>query len=65
MEKIEDKQFKKEFWEWFDNIPEEERKKFQFFKVDMAEIFFYNKIYKHRVSKNNESSNSSKNILEY
>lgn len=37
--------FKKEFWEWFDLLPEVEKKKFWYYGSDMAEIFFYNKIY--------------------
>jgi len=37
--------FKKAFWEWFDSLPKEERIKFQQYPADMAEIYFYNKIY--------------------
>ena len=38
-------EFKKEFWEWFDSLPKEERLKFKEYPADMAEIYFYNKIY--------------------
>lgn len=58
------KQFKEKFWEWFDSIPEDERKMFQSFKADMAETFFYNKFYKHQESKYDESGNANKDILE-
>ena len=39
--------FKKMFWEWFDSLPKKEREKFQTYPVDMAEIFYYNKYYRH------------------
>ena len=42
---IKDDNFKKEFWEWFDSLPKEEKKKFQIYRNDMAELYFYNKIY--------------------
>ena len=42
----EDEKFKKAFWEWFDNLPKKEKKKFQEYPSDMATIYFYNKIYK-------------------
>lgn len=37
--------FKVKFWEWFDRLPRPERKKFQEYPSDMAELFFYNKYY--------------------
>lgn len=46
------KKFKTEFWEWFDGISQIEKQKFWYFKEDMAEIFFYNKVY----SKKDEKS---------
>lgn len=44
-------EFKKLFWEWFDSLPQKERKKFQEYPSDMAELYFYNKIYSKIVSK--------------
>lgn len=44
-------EFKKEFWEWFDSISKTERAKFQNYPADMAELNFYNRVYRH---KNNE-----------
>lgn len=41
-------EFKKEFWDWFDNIPREERRKFQEYPADMAELNFYNRVYRHK-----------------
>ena len=45
-------EFKKEFWEWFDSLPKQERRKFQEYPADMAELYFYNKIYskKHKIA---------------
>lgn len=40
-------EFKKAFWEWFDNLPTKEREKFQNYPADMAELNFYNRFYKH------------------
>lgn len=45
---FDDPHFKKAFWEWFDSIPKEERERFQLYKADMAELFFFNKIYKNK-----------------
>ena len=39
--------FKKLFWKWFDSLSTKEREKFQTYPVDMAEIFYYNKHYRH------------------
>jgi len=39
-------EFKKQFWNWFDNISSAERKKFKEYPSDMAELFFYNKYYR-------------------
>ena len=38
-------EFKREFWLWFDALPTAEKRKFQNFPADMAELYFYNKIY--------------------
>ena len=40
-----DQSFRKKFWEWFDALPRTERKKFQEYPADMAEMYFYNKYY--------------------
>ena len=45
MEVFDTKEFKKAFWEWFDTLPKLERKKFQEYPADMAELYFYNKIW--------------------
>lgn len=45
IEEIESPTFKKEFWAWFDTLPETEKSKFWYYGSDMAEIYFYNKIY--------------------
>ena len=42
---LEKSEFKKEFWKWFDSLPKKEREKFQEYPADMAEKYFYNKIY--------------------
>lgn len=38
--------FKKAFWYWFDSLPPSERKKFYEYPSDMAELFFYNKVFR-------------------
>jgi hypothetical protein len=45
---LDDPRFKKEFWDWFDSISSQERRKFQEYNLDMAELYFYNKIYRHK-----------------
>lgn len=38
-------EFKKEFWLWFDSLPISEKKKFWYFKDDMAETNFYFRVW--------------------
>jgi hypothetical protein len=40
-----DKGFKQAFWKWFDSLPKVEKKRFWYYKVDMATTYFYNAIY--------------------
>jgi hypothetical protein len=40
-----DPHFKKLFWEWFDALSDKEKKRFQYYTADMAELYFYNKYY--------------------
>jgi hypothetical protein len=47
MEDMNSEEFKDAFWEWFDSIPFKERQKFKTYPSDMAELYFYNKIWKH------------------
>lgn len=37
----EHKHFKKEFWIWFDKLPASQKKRFWYFKYDIAETNFY------------------------
>lgn len=39
------KEFKKEFWEWFDKLPWHRKYSFWYFKEDMAETNFYFSVY--------------------
>ena len=48
-------EFKKAFWEWFDALPTQERKRFQEYPADMAELNFYNRVYRNLVD-NDDSS---------
>jgi|GEM_PF-6438805 len=43
---FDNKEFKKAFWEWFDVLPEKEKDKFKYYRSDMAELYFYNSVYK-------------------
>ena len=46
MEIFDNKDFKNAFWYWFDHkITPEERKMFKNYPADMAELYFYNKVY--------------------
>lgn len=46
MDIFEDPEFKKAFWYWFDNVlTEQERRAFYEYKMDMAELYFLNKVY--------------------
>jgi len=38
-------EFKKEFWEWFDELPWHKKYMFWYYYEDMAETFYYFKIY--------------------
>lgn len=42
-------EFKKEFWEWFDSLPKEQRHKFKTYPADLAELNFYNTVWRHKV----------------
>lgn len=43
-----DPAFKCEFWNWFDSLPCEEKKRFWYYQQDAAEVFFYNKFWKNQ-----------------
>lgn len=44
----EDKEFKKAFWDWFDNLSNSEKKRFQTYPTDMATLYFYNKFWRRK-----------------
>ena len=44
---VETTEFKKAFWNWFDSLSKAEKDKFKYYPSDMAELYFYNKIYRH------------------
>lgn len=46
MHEFDKPEFKEAFWKWFDSLPCEERRKFQNYTADMAELNFYNRVYK-------------------
>lgn len=43
----ETKEFTDKFWEWFDGLPKQDKKRFWDYKEDMAKFFFFNKHFKH------------------
>lgn len=47
-EDMETDEFKKAFWEWFDSLSKEERKKFNEYPADMATLNFYNRVWRHK-----------------
>ena len=52
---LKDPHFKSCFWEWFDSLPKQDKKRFQYYSADMAELYFYNKVY----SRTSYSDNTS------
>jgi hypothetical protein len=48
-------EFKKAFWKWFDALPRQERKRFQDYPADMAELNFYNRVYKNSIDSRDSS----------
>jgi len=57
--------FKKAFWYWFDHVlSEQERNAFYEYKMDLAELHFWNKVYSKMKDKSYENNNASKHILE-
>lgn len=40
---IEADKFNNKFWEWFDDLPIDNRKKFMYYPLDMAKLYFFNK----------------------
>ena len=53
-----DKYFQILFWEWFDNLEITERKKFQYYPSNMADLYFYNKYYKKLLEMNDIQLNN-------
>lgn len=51
------KNFKRAFWDWFDNLPKSERQKFNYYQNDMAELFFFNKVYRYNASVTRSATN--------
>ena len=43
---LESKEFKEKFWEWFDCLPEDRRRAFDYHRSDMAKIYFYNAVWR-------------------
>ena len=39
------KNFKKMFWDWFDNMHLKEKEKYWYYKEDMSETAFYFRVY--------------------
>lgn len=51
MDVFSEPEFKKAFWVWFDSVlTEDERKQFYNYPMDMAELYFYNKVWKNERS---------------
>jgi hypothetical protein len=41
-------EFKKDFWEWFDDLPKEEKEKFWYYSDDASEMYFLNMVWNQR-----------------
>lgn len=35
------------FWEWFDGLPVDQKRPFWYYPEDAADIYFFNRIYRH------------------
>jgi len=53
------KKFSDAFWDWFDNLEPPERHKFDYYKSDAAELYFFNKIYRHKFREDSLDENCS------
>lgn len=49
-------EFKTSFWEWFDSLPLQEKKRFWYYANDAAEVYYYNKYWKHHEGSNLQQS---------
>ena len=50
---IDTKEFKDLFWHWFDDLPLDQRRQFNYYKLDVAKINFYNTEYRFRLRGSN------------
>jgi hypothetical protein len=55
MNDIEYKEFKKQFWEWFDDLPSSQRQNFAKFSEDLAETHFFFKVYQKKLENLNKT----------
>ena len=47
-EAIDSKEFNEAFWVWFDDLPQQQRKLFDYHRSDMAKIYFFNAVWRKR-----------------
>ena len=60
---IDTQEFKKAFWHWFDNeLSQDERLKFKTYPADMAELYFYNKVWSKSKTHNAHVSPNATNV---
>ncbi len=59
---INTKEFKDLFWEWFDDLPLDRRRQFNYYKLDLAKINFYNTEYRFRLCGSNGQAQDCKSF---
>lgn len=50
---IDTKEFNDLFWQWFDDLPIDRQRQFNYYKYDVAKINFYNTDYRFRLRGSN------------
>lgn len=50
---IDTKEFNDLFWQWFDDLPLDRQRQFNYYKYDLAKINFYNTEYQYRLRGSN------------
>lgn len=51
-------EFKKDFWDWFDDLDISSKRAFWNYKLDTSELYFFNKAY-------NNNNNNKKGMTDY
>lgn len=59
---IDTEEFNNLFWEWFDDLPLDRQRQFNYYKYDLAKINFYNTEYRFRLCGSNGQAQDCKSF---